>query len=77
MWGNAGGQLSGLLMYDLVIIWPLLLHISSVDPNLILNLIIYIVVLVSSGATSIYYLFINPATRLLRTRSESAVAASM
>src|SRR5687767_4417834 len=56
VWGNAGGQLSGFLMYDLVLIGPFLLHIARVDPNLLLSLIIYIVVLVSSGAIAIYYL---------------------
>ena len=77
VWGNAGGQLSGFLLYDLVLIVPFLLHFSNVRPNLVLNLIIYIVVLVSSGALASYYLFINPATRLRRSHPESAVAASI
>lgn len=77
VWGNAGGQLSGFLAYDLVLIMPFLLHFSNVRPNLVLNLIIYIAVLVLSGILALYYLFINPATRLRRSRSEIAVAPSM
>jgi hypothetical protein len=77
VWGNAGGQLSGFLAYDLVLIIPFLLHFSNVEPELMLNLIIYIAVLVASGALAIYYLFVNPDTRLQRNLSESAVAASM
>jgi hypothetical protein len=77
VWGNAGGQLSGFLVYDLVLIIPFLLHFSEVDPDLTLNLIIYIAVLVASGAIAIYYLFINPETRLRRSHSVSAVAASV
>lgn len=68
VWGNAGGQLSGFLVYDLVLIIPFLLHFQTVRPNLTINLIIYIAVLVGSGALAVYYLFINPATRLLRER---------
>jgi hypothetical protein len=76
VWGNAGGQLSGFLAYDLVLIVPFLLHFSNVRPNLVLNLVIYIVVLSSSGLMAIYYLFINPATRLRRSHPELAVATS-
>ncbi len=77
VWGNAGGQLSGFLMYDLVLIIPFLLHFSNVRPKLVLNLIIYIAVLVASGTVAAYYLFINPATRLRRNHSAPAVAESM
>lgn len=76
VWGNAGGQLSGFLAYDLVLIVPFLLHFSNVRPNLVLNLLIYVAVLVSSGAIAIYYLFMNPATRLRRSHSEPAIATS-
>jgi hypothetical protein len=68
VWGNAGGQLSGFLVYDLVLIIPFLLHFQTVKPALTINLIIYILVLVGSGALAFYYLFINPATRLTRGR---------
>jgi hypothetical protein len=76
VWGNAGGQLSGFLMYDLVLIVPFLLHFSSVRPNLVINLVIYVIVLVSSGLLALYYLFVHPATRLRRSQSEPAIAAA-
>ena len=77
VWGNAGGQLAGFLAYDLVLIIPFLLYLSDVRPSLMLNLIIYITVLVVSGAIAIYYLFINPNTRLRRSHSEVTVAPSI
>jgi hypothetical protein len=77
VWGNAGGQLSGFLAYDLVLIMPFLLHFTNVRPDLVLNLIIYITVLVSSGAIASYYLFLNPTTRLLRGHSAFAFAETM
>ena len=77
VWGNAGGQLSGFLAYDLVLIVPFLLHFSNVRPNLAPNLAIYVVVLTSSGVLAAYYLFVNPATRLRRGRADVAVAASV
>jgi heme/copper-type cytochrome/quinol oxidase subunit 4 len=75
VWGNAGGQLSGFLVYDLVLIVPFLLHFSNVRPNLVPNLVIYIAVLISSGVLAAYYLFVNPATRLRRSRADVAVVA--
>jgi hypothetical protein len=66
VWGNAGGQLAGFLVYDLVLIIPFLLHFQTVRPELTINLVIYIIVLISSGLVAAYYLFINPATRLAR-----------
>jgi hypothetical protein len=77
VWGNAGGQLSGFLLYDLVLIVPFLQHFSNVRPNLVLNLVIYVAVLVSSGVMALYYLFIHPATRLRRSHPEPAVAAAV
>ena len=71
VWGNAGGQLSGFLVYDLVLIVPFLLHFQNVKPALTINLVIYILVLVGSGVLAFYYLFINPATRLSRGRGEA------
>lgn len=76
VWGNAGGQLSGFLAYDLVLIVPFLVHFSKVRPSLTLNLIIYVAVLISSGVLAAYYLFVNPATQLRRNRVDIAVASS-
>lgn len=76
VWGNAGGQLSGFLLYDLVLIVPFLQHFSNVRPGLLINLVIYVVVLVVSGLLALYYLFVHPATRLRRNHPESVVAAA-
>lgn len=77
VWGNGGGQLSGFLVYDLVLLVPFLLHFQTVKPALTINLIIYILVLVGSGALAFYYLFINPATRLTRDRNQGQTVPQM
>ena len=63
-WSNAGGQLAGFLGYDLVLILPVLLLFRNITPALLPNLIIYLAVLIYSGALAIYYLFLNRETRL-------------
>jgi hypothetical protein len=63
-WQNAGGQLAGFLAYDLVLIVPFLLLLSDVRPEKLPNLIVYIAVLLVSGALATYYLFLHPATRV-------------
>jgi hypothetical protein len=63
-WGNAFGQLLSFLAYDLVLIVPFVLLLNTVKPGHILNLIIYIAVLLYSGGLAVYYLLINPQTRL-------------
>ena len=62
-WDNAGGQLLGFLGYDLILIVPFLRHFANVPPDHTLSLIVYVIVLVYSGALAIYYLFLNRATR--------------
>lgn len=57
---NAIGQLWAFLAYDLVLIVPYVLHLGSVEPALLPNLVVYIAVLVYSGALSIWYLFVRP-----------------
>jgi hypothetical protein len=57
-WGNARGQLMGFLAYDLVLIGPFVAHFAAVDPALRVNLIVYVTVLVYSGALAVYYLFL-------------------
>jgi hypothetical protein len=66
-WFNAGGQLAGFLAYDVVLIVPFLQRLPTIEPELRINLIIYIVVLTYSGLLAIYYLFIHPPTRLWRS----------
>jgi hypothetical protein len=76
-WHNATGQLLGFLAYDVVLIVPFIQHFSTVDPELRMNLIIYVAILVFSGGLAAYYLFINPATRLWKARQpEGAVTAA-
>jgi hypothetical protein len=65
-WGNAGGQLAGFLAYDLVLIVPFLQHLSNVRPEHRLSLYFYIFVVTFSGLLAIYYLFLNPKTRMGR-----------
>src|SRR5438552_16624038 len=67
-WGNAQGQLWGFLAYDLVLIVPFRQHYASVLPNLRVNLIVYVSVLIYSGILAVYYLFLNPGTRLGSSR---------
>jgi hypothetical protein len=63
-WANAGGQLSGFLAYDLVLLLPFLRALPNVAPEFRAGLIVYTVVVVYSGLLAIYYLFINKPTRL-------------
>jgi len=74
-WYNAGGQLAGFLAYDVVLIVPFLQRLSTIEPELRLNLIIYIIVLSYSGLLAIYYLFIHPGTRFWRAAPIASAAA--
>ena len=62
-WRNAAGQLLSFLAYDLALIIPFLRLFGTVDPALRLNLTLYVLVLIYSGAVAVYYLFLNPRTR--------------
>jgi hypothetical protein len=63
-WHNALGQLLSFLAYDLVLIVPFLGLLNTVEPDRMLNLVVYTAVLVYSGGLAVYYLFIDPQTRL-------------
>lgn len=63
-WHNALGQLLSFLAYDLVLIIPFLLLFETVKPEFMLSLILYVAVLIYSGAIAVYFLFINTQTRL-------------
>jgi len=63
---NAAGQLAGFLAYDIVLIVPFLNYLATVPDRWRANLIIYLIVLISSGLLAIYYLFVSPATRVIR-----------
>ena len=62
-WRNAAGQLLSFLAYDLALIAPFLQLFATVEPELSLNLIVYVLVLIYSGALAVYYLFLHPRTR--------------
>ncbi len=67
-WHNAAGQLMGFLAYDVVLIVPFLTMLPTIAERYRPNLIIYTAVISYSALLAIYYLFINPQTRLWRTR---------
>ncbi|MBI1280871.1 MAG: hypothetical protein GC179_22295 [Anaerolineaceae bacterium] len=58
-WSNTGGQLAGFLGYDLVLIVPFLQMLPTISATRRTSLIIYLVVVISSGLLSIYYLFLR------------------
>jgi hypothetical protein len=60
---NAISQLLSFLSYDLVLIGPFFKLFNTVEPAFRTSLIIYVIVLLFSGAVAIYYLFINSQTR--------------
>lgn len=64
-WQNAIGQLLSFLAYDLVLIFPFLALFGSVQPQLRLNLIVYVVILVYSAAVAVYFIFLHRETRRL------------
>jgi len=63
-WHNAAGQLLSFLAYDLMLIVPFLLLFRNVAPGHMLSLVLYVIVLIFSGALAVYYLILDPATRL-------------
>ncbi len=72
-WANAGGQLAGFLAYDLVLIVPFLQRLPTTPPEFRTGLIIYTVVVVSSGLLAVYYLFLYKPTRLWSRKPAAAV----
>lgn len=62
-WHNACGQLLSFLAYDVVLIGPFLALFKTTPPEHLVSLIIYIAVLIYSGALAVYFLFIHPQTR--------------
>jgi hypothetical protein len=62
-WHNARGQLMGFLAYDLILVGPFLAHLIDVQPEQMLSLILYLIVIFYSGGLAVYYLLINQQTR--------------
>lgn len=71
-WHGAKGQLIGFLAYDLVLIGPFLAHFDTVGPAHRLSLILYVGVLMYSGAIAVYYLFVNGTTRSWQVESRTS-----
>jgi hypothetical protein len=67
-WHYARGPLLGFLVYDLILLPPLLLHFDNVKPEHHTSLIIYSAVLIYSGTLAIFQLFIAKSTRSWRTQ---------
>ena len=63
-WSFARAQLWSFLVYDLVLIVPLLDHLQRVPPKLMPSLLIYLVVLIYSGSLAVYFLFLHKPTRI-------------
>jgi hypothetical protein len=63
-WNMAGAVLLSFLGYDLVLIPPFLKLFGGIVPEHRLSLIVYLAVLLFSAAVAIYYLAINPKTRV-------------
>lgn len=74
VWGNAGGQMVGFLLYDLVLLPPFIGHFRSVKPEMFMSLAVYTTVVALSGLIAIWYLFISPATRFGSGRRSASAA---
>jgi hypothetical protein len=73
-WSNAAGQLIGFLAYDLVLIGPFLGHFDDASGGQLTSLWIYTGVVVYTACLAIYYLFLQPETRLFAPRMRVAGA---
>jgi hypothetical protein len=65
-WSNAGGQLAGFLAYDVILIVPFVRRLPTVAPEHQTNLLLYLAVILYSGALASYYLFFHKRTGLWR-----------
>ena len=63
-WIHALGPLLGFLVYDLVLFSPLFARFGSLQPEHVRGQVAATVIIIFSAALGLYYLFVNPATRL-------------
>lgn len=63
-WANARGQLLGFLAYDSVLIVPFLQHFANARPEHLPRLTVATGIVIASGAIALFYLGIQPATRI-------------
>jgi hypothetical protein len=68
-WHNMRGQLLAFLAYDIVLIPPYLQLFSTVKPDHVFSLRVYMAVLCYSALLSIWYLFLDKKTRNWRIQS--------
>ena len=69
-WTHAQGPLLGFLVYDLVLFAPLFARYSNLQPEHVRGQVAASLIIIFSAALGVYYLFLNPATRM-RARSRS------
>jgi len=63
-WGNAIGQLAGFLAYDLVLLAPLLERLGIVTGVRLTSLVVYLAVVLYSGALAVHHLLLAEPTRI-------------
>ena len=63
-WIHALGPLLGFLVYDLVLFSPLFARFGNLQPEHVLGQVAASVIIIFSAALGIYFLFVNPATRM-------------
>jgi hypothetical protein len=63
-WIHALGPLLGFLVYDLVLFSPLFARFGSLPSEHVLGQVAASVIIIFSAGLGLYYLFVNPATRL-------------
>ncbi|HUE97998.1 MAG TPA: hypothetical protein VMN99_02020 [Anaerolineales bacterium] len=68
-WLNSTGHMLSFLVYDLLLIPPFAQYWQVVPADFRWNLFMYLMVLVASMFFCIFFLFMNPRTRLFRTAS--------
>lgn len=64
VWGNAGGQMVGFVLYDLVLIGPFIGRFHTVPPEMLFSLTVYTSVVALSGLIGLWYLLADPVTRI-------------
>jgi hypothetical protein len=72
-WANAAGQLFGFLAYDIVLLIPFFTRLPTVAPEFQMGLWIYTGVVTYSAVLAVYYLFVNPQTRVWQSNPAPAI----
>jgi hypothetical protein len=76
MWSFVAAPLLGFLVYDLILIVPLIDHLSDVLDEQRTSLFIYVAVLVYSGLLAAWFLLVSPRTRLSGRRAAARRAST-